>query len=91
MQENIVYQIASKYGGFNAGEESGKAGFTLTFAITYIRDLVAELRMVCESFETSAPWEHVSSLCTVINKSLVESAKKYGIPEDKTFISNRIT
>lgn len=63
----------------------------LTFVITYIRDFVALYKMVCESFETSVDWEHVSSLCQVINESLKASAKKHGLPEEILFITNRVT
>lgn len=63
----------------------------LTFVITYIRDFVALYKMVCESFETSVDWEHVTSLCQVINESLKASAKKHGLPEEILFITNRVT
>eukprot|EP00347_Sterkiella_histriomuscorum_P018793 403344151 len=90
-QENQIYAMASRYGGYSAGEDAGKTGYTLTFVITYIRDFVAIYKMVCESFETSVDWEHVSSLCKVINESLVAGAKKYGIREEVLFITNRVT
>ena len=83
--------MASRYGGYSAGEDAGKTGYTLTFVITYIRDFVAIYKMVCESFETSVDWGHVSSLCKVINESLVAGAKKYGIREEVLFITNRVT
>ena len=59
--------------------------------ITYIRDFVAEVKMVCESFETAVPWEHASSLCKVISESLRNSAKKYGLKDEGIFITNRVT
>lgn len=74
-----------------AGEESGRSGYILTFVITYIRDFVAKFRFVTESFETSVPWNKVSTLCENMIKTLKKSAVKHGIQEDRVFATNRVT
>jgi alkyldihydroxyacetonephosphate synthase len=56
-QEQHVYEIATAYGGMPAGEENGKYGYRLTFAIAYLRDMGFEYSLLGESFETSVPWD----------------------------------
>ena len=56
-QERHIYDIARKFGGMPAGEENGKYGYRLTFAIAYLRDLGFDYGVLGESFETSVPWD----------------------------------
>lgn len=63
-----------------AGEENGKSGYFLTYMIGYIRDFVADHNFIAESFETSCPWNKVSSLCKNVIKRLIDACGKRGIP-----------
>lgn len=56
-QEARIYKIVRQFGGLPAGEENGRYGYRLTFAIAYIRDLGFEYSVLGESFETSVPWD----------------------------------
>ena len=62
MQEKFVYEVASKYGGIPGGEDNGKRGYMLTFAIAYLRDIGLDYYCVGESFETSVPWDRLLDL-----------------------------
>ena len=74
-----------------SGEENGKRGYILTFVITYIRDFTATFRFLTESFETSCPWNKVSSLCKGVIRVLHEESRKFGLTSDKVFATNRVT
>ena len=56
-QEARLYNICKAFGGLPAGEENGRYGYRLTFAIAYIRDLGFDYACLGESFETSVPWD----------------------------------
>ena len=58
-----MYEIASKYGGIPGGEDNGKRGYMLTFAIAYLRDIGLDYYCVGESFESSVPWDRLLDLC----------------------------
>lgn len=62
-----------------AGEENGQKGYMLTFAIAYLRDLGLDYYIIAESFETSAPWDKVSSLIKNVKNTLIEACKKAGV------------
>lgn len=51
----------------------------LTFAIAYLRDLGLDYYVISESFETSAPWDKVSSLIKNVKHTLKVTCKKAGI------------
>ena len=70
-QENYLYKVALKYGGMEAGEESGVRGYFLTYVIAYIRDYGCNYNFVAESFECSCPWDKVSILCENVKRRLI--------------------
>lgn len=67
------------YSGLPAGEENGQKGYMLTFAIAYLRDLGLDYYIIAESFETSAPWDKVSSLIRNVKRTLADACKKAGV------------
>ena len=74
-----------------AGEQNGIRGYFLTFMIAYIREFAAQYRFAAESFETSVPWNKVASLCSSVKERLMTACKKVGLPENKVFVSSRVT
>uniref|UniRef100_A0A0M3I5H1 ATP-dependent (S)-NAD(P)H-hydrate dehydratase n=1 Tax=Ascaris lumbricoides TaxID=6252 RepID=A0A0M3I5H1_ASCLU len=78
-QERRLARIADKYGGLPGGEENGKYGYRLTFAIAYLRDLGMEYGVIGESFETSVPWDKVTNLCRNVKQVIKREAKANGL------------
>lgn len=89
-QEKMVYSLAAKHGGMQAGETNGKRGYQLTFLIAYIRDFVMAYNFIAESMETSVPWSRVNELCENTRKSILENAKRLGI-KIEPFVTFRVT
>ncbi|KAK6035459.1 FAD linked oxidase protein [Cooperia oncophora] len=77
-EEKRLYALAEKYEGVVGGEENGKYGYRLTFAIAYLRDLGMEYGVLGESFETSVPWDKVS-LCRNVKELIKRQAKALGV------------
>ncbi|PIO64796.1 hypothetical protein TELCIR_13561 [Teladorsagia circumcincta] len=77
--EKKLYALAQKYEGVVGGEERGKYGYRLTFAIAYMRDLGMEYGVLGESFETSAPWDKVLNLCRNVKELIKRKSKELGI------------
>ena len=46
LQKKFVSELASAHGGILAGSKVGKAGYSLTFAIAYIRDFALSYNWV---------------------------------------------
>uniref|UniRef100_A0A7E4VL31 Alkylglycerone-phosphate synthase n=1 Tax=Panagrellus redivivus TaxID=6233 RepID=A0A7E4VL31_PANRE len=74
-----LYTLAEKFGGIAAGEENGRYGYRLTFAIAYLRDLGMEYGALGESFETSVPWDKVEKLCANVKQLMVRKGKELGV------------
>jgi alkyldihydroxyacetonephosphate synthase len=79
MQERKVYDIASKFGGLPGGEENGRRGYQMTFAIAYIRDLAFDYCYLAESFETSVPWSRVLELCRNVTDRVCRECERHGV------------
>uniref|UniRef100_A0A183TXD1 ATP-dependent (S)-NAD(P)H-hydrate dehydratase n=1 Tax=Toxocara canis TaxID=6265 RepID=A0A183TXD1_TOXCA len=90
VQEKKLALIADKYGGLPGGEESGKYGYRLTFAIAYLRDLGMDYSVMGESFETSVPWDRVKTLCHNVKQVIRREAKASGITRP-ILVSCRVT
>jgi alkyldihydroxyacetonephosphate synthase len=71
--------IAEKFGGIASGEENGRYGYRLTFAIAYLRDMGMEYGLVGESFETSVPWDRVEKLCSNVKQLMIRKGKELGV------------
>lgn len=90
LQEKRTYEIASKFGGFPAGEENGRSGYLLTFAIAYLRDIGLDYMAVGESFETSVPWNSVVPLCRNVKELCKRECKRHGV-KHPPLVSCRVT
>jgi alkyldihydroxyacetonephosphate synthase len=90
VQETLLSEMAARHRGFMAGAHNGKRGYNLTFAIAYIRDFLAKLHVLGETFETTLPWDKIHK----VNAAVIAETKKihedFGLP-GKPFISYRIT
>ena len=87
-QESMLIKTAKKYGGIVGGAENGRAGYNLTQAIAYIRDLFNSYGIICETFETSVEWDNIQKMTAAIDATIkAETAKS----KTKYFISHRIT
>ncbi|KAL6725734.1 hypothetical protein Aduo_007767 [Ancylostoma duodenale] len=78
-EERRLYALAERYKGVVGGEENGKYGYRLTFAIAYLRDLGMEYGVLGESFETSVPWDKVLNLCRNVKELIKRQAKNLGV------------
>ncbi|KAE9554818.1 hypothetical protein FO519_001933 [Halicephalobus sp. NKZ332] len=78
-QEKRLNSIAEKFGGIASGEENGRYGYRLTFAIAYLRDLGMEYGIVGESFETSVPWDKVEKLCKNVKELMIRKGNELGV------------
>ncbi|PAV84383.1 hypothetical protein WR25_07820 [Diploscapter pachys] len=78
-QERRLNELAEKFQGVAGGEENGKYGYRLTFAIAYLRDLGMNYGVLGESFETSVPWDKVFTLCNNVKQLIRREAKKLGV------------
>ncbi|KAE9419776.1 hypothetical protein Angca_005885, partial [Angiostrongylus cantonensis] len=77
--ERRLYALAEQYKGVVGGEENGKYGYRLTFAIAYLRDLGMDYGVLGESFETSVPWDMVLNLCRNVKTLVRRLAKNLGV------------
>jgi len=89
-QEKMVYETAKKHGGLKADEESGRRGYTLTFMIAYLRDIVMDYSFIAESFETSVPYKDALKLCDLVKKKIKDSCLALGVCAPP-FVCCRIT
>jgi alkyldihydroxyacetonephosphate synthase len=89
-QEKMVYETAKKYGGLKADEESGRRGYTLTFMIAYIRDIVMDYSFIAESFETSVSYKDALKMCDSVKKKIKDSCLALGVTAPP-FVCCRIT
>ncbi|TKR68564.1 hypothetical protein L596_024528 [Steinernema carpocapsae] len=78
-EEKHLYEIAQQFQGVIAGEENGRYGYRLTFAIAYLRDLGMEYGIMGESFETSVPWDKVINLCRNVKQLIKREAEEAGV------------
>jgi hypothetical protein len=65
-QASGIYALAKKHGGLAAGEEHGRRGYMLTYAIAYIRDFLLQYHVIGETFETTAPWSKIETVCSAV-------------------------
>jgi alkyldihydroxyacetonephosphate synthase len=89
-QEETVYALAKRHGGFKAGAENGRRGYLLTFGIAYIRDFVLKHHILGESFETSVPWSRAHELVERVKASIYRAHEEAGLP-GHPFVSCRVT
>ncbi|MFW6252875.1 MAG: FAD-binding oxidoreductase [bacterium] len=89
-QQKRVKKLARKYRGLAAGAENGQRGYTMTFAIAYIRDFVMKHWVIAESFETSVPWSNVVELCDRVKQRVVDEHAARKLP-GRPYVTCRVT
>ena len=89
-QEKVVFGVAKKYGGMSAGATNGQRGYMLTYAIAYIRDLLADYYIIGETYETTVPWSKIHDVVSAVERTVIEEHKRVGFP-GKPYASPRVT
>lgn len=89
-QAREIYALAKKHGGLTAGEEHGKRGYMLTYAIAYIRDFLLQYHVIGETFETTVPWSNIEEVCAAVTQQVDAQHQHYRLP-GKSYISYRVT
>jgi alkyldihydroxyacetonephosphate synthase len=89
-QERVLRRTAKRFGALWGGEENGRRGYTLTFAIGYLRDFMSEYGLIGESFETSVPWDRIETMCTAVERALANESAARGVI-GTPYLSYRVT
>lgn len=91
IQHRQVIELAKQFRGMAAGPEKGMRGYLLTFLIAYTRDLALTHAVAAESFETSCPWDKVSTLSAKVKQRIYDEAAKIGFGKERVWVSFRVT
>ena len=89
-QYKVVLETAKKFGGISGGAGNGERGYMLTYAIAYIRDLLADYYIVGETYETTVPWSRIHDVCDAVKRVAASEHERVGFP-GKPFTSPRVT
>ena len=89
-QERALRRIAKQFRALWGGAENGRRGYTLTFAIGYIRDFMSEYGLIGESFETSVPWDRIEGMCAAVERALAAACAARGV-RGTPYLSYRVT
>jgi alkyldihydroxyacetonephosphate synthase len=89
-QWRILSRLIRDCGGLSGGEENGRRGYQVTFAIAYIRDFLNRFDILGETFETSSPWDRVEAITSAVENELFRLCEQYGVP-GKPYISYRVS
>eukprot|EP01017_Pseudomicrothorax_dubius_P014782 TRINITY_DN1730_c0_g1_i1.p1 TRINITY_DN1730_c0_g1~~TRINITY_DN1730_c0_g1_i1.p1 ORF type:complete len:599 (+),score=172.14 TRINITY_DN1730_c0_g1_i1:1630-3426(+) len=89
-QQESIKELSARYGGIHAGGEAGERGYFLTFMIAYLRDFAFDYSYIAESFETSASWTDVTTLCRNVQNRINEECRKRGVKKTP-WVSYRVT
>lgn len=73
LQKLEISKLVQAAGGLWGSKASGKAGYTLTFAIAYLRDFGLDHRILSESLETMVPWSCINQLWPQVQLAVEES------------------
>ncbi len=89
-QKTSINQLAKKFGAVSGGSTNGKRGYNLTFAIAYIRDFLASLHILGETFETTVPWSKIHEVVHQVREELQVQHQQHNLP-GSPFLSYRIS
>jgi alkyldihydroxyacetonephosphate synthase len=89
-QERVLRRIARQFRAQWGGAENGRRGYTLTFAIGYLRDFMSEYGLIGESFETSVPWDRIETMCAAVERALAAECASRGVI-GSPYLSYRVT
>ena len=89
-QEKVIFGLAKQYNGLSGGPANGQRGYMLTYAIAYIRDLLADYYIIGETYETTVPWSNIHEVIAAVERVVKSEHAAYGMP-GKPYSSPRIT
>jgi alkyldihydroxyacetonephosphate synthase len=89
-QERILRQLAKRFRAVWGGTENGRRGYSLTFAIAYLRDFMSQFGILGESFETSVPWDRIEAVCRAAERALEAECAARGVA-GRPYLSYRVT
>jgi alkyldihydroxyacetonephosphate synthase len=90
LQERTLRRLAKRFRAVWGGAENGRRGYSLTFAIAYLRDFFSQFGIVAESFETSAPWDRIEEVCAAAERALAAECAARGVA-GRPYLSYRVT
>jgi alkyldihydroxyacetonephosphate synthase len=90
MQEHALRRLAKPFRAVWGGAENGRRGYSLTFAIAYLRDFFSRFAIVAESFETSVPWDRIDDVCAAAETALASECAARGVA-GRPYLSYRVT
>lgn len=89
-QERALRQLATRFRAVWGGAENGRRGYSLTFAIAYLRDFFSQYGIAAESFETSVPWNRIEEVCGAVERAIVSECAARGVAGNP-YLSYRVT
>jgi alkyldihydroxyacetonephosphate synthase len=89
-QERVLRRMAKRFRAVWGGAENGRRGYSLTFAIAYLRDFFSQYGLVAESFETSVPWDRIEEVCAAAEGALATEGVAQGVA-GHPYLSYRVT
>ena len=89
-QEQALRRLAKRFRAVWAGAENGRRGYSLTFAIAYLRDFFSQFGIAAESFETSVPWDRIEEVCAAAERALASEGAARGVA-GHPYLSYRVT
>ena len=90
LQKKAVRELATAHGGILAGARVGQAGYSLTFAIAYLRDFALNYRILGESFEAFVPWSRLAHVIEATKRKIRAEHSRSALP-GAPFVCCRIT
>jgi alkyldihydroxyacetonephosphate synthase len=89
-QERTLRRTAKAFPAVWGGAENGRRGYSLTFAIAYLRDFFSQFGILGESFETSVPWDRIERVCSAVGQALSSECAARGVA-GRPYLSYRVT
>ena len=89
-QEDTLRRLAKRFRAVWGGAENGRRGYSLTFAIAYLRDFFSRFGILAESFETSVPWDRIEAVCTSVERAMASECAARGVV-GRPYLSYRVT
>ncbi|MDE3155166.1 MAG: FAD-binding oxidoreductase [Acidobacteriota bacterium] len=89
-QERALRRLAGRFRAVWGGSENGRRGYSLTFAIAYLRDFFSDYNIAAESFETSVPWSRIDEVCQAVERTIVAACAASGVA-GRPYLSYRVT
>ncbi|MGE3276799.1 MAG: FAD-binding oxidoreductase [Vicinamibacterales bacterium] len=89
-QERELRRLAKRARAVWGGEENGRRGYLLTFAIAYLRDFMSQIGILAETFETSVPWDRIEAVCGAAERALASECEARGVV-GQPYLSYRVT